>query len=143
MAVIPKRTKYRRPHKLSYEGKARGNTKISFGEYGLMATEGAWITQNQIESARVAMTRFMKRGGKVWVNIFPHLSLTAIPLETRMGKGKGQPDKWVAVVKEGKIMFEVAGVSEEIAREALRLAMHKLPIKCKFVAKESGEANEK
>ena len=143
MALIPKRTKYRRMHRLSYEGKARGNTKLHFGQYGLMATEGAWITQQQIEAARVAMNRYMKRGGKIWINIFPHLSLTRIPLETRMGKGKGTPELWVAVVKEGKIMFEVDGVSEEVAREALRLAMHKLPIKCKFVKKESGEANEK
>ncbi|MFI3307033.1 MAG: 50S ribosomal protein L16 [Mycoplasmatota bacterium] len=143
MAVIPKRTKYRRPHRLSYEGKSRGNTELHFGEYGLMAMEGAYITQQQIEAARVAMTRYMKRGGKVWINIFPHLSLTKIPLETRMGKGKGQPEVWVAVVKQEKIMFEIAGVSEEIAREALRLAMHKLPIKCKFVKKESGEASEK
>ena len=109
----------------------------------IMALEGAWITQQQIEAARVAMTRYMKRGGKVWINIFPHLSLTRIPLETRMGKGKGQPEAWVAVVKQGKVMFEVGGVSEEVAREALRLAMHKLPIKCKFVKKESGEASEK
>jgi len=143
MAVIPKRTKYRRPHRLPYDGKAKGNTKVSFGEYGLMALEGAWITQQQIEAARVAMTRYMKRGGKVWINIFPHLSLTRIPLETRMGKGKGQPEAWVAVVKQGKIMFEVGGVTEDVAREALRLAMHKLPIKCKFVKKESGEASEK
>ena len=143
MAVIPKRTKYRRPHRLSYEGHARGNTTLSFGDYGLVALDGAWITQQQIESARVAMTRYMKRGGKVWINIFPHLSLTKIPLETRMGKGKGQPEVWVAVVKKGKIMFEVAGVTEEVAREALRLAMHKLPIKCKFVAKEEGVVNEK
>ena len=143
MALIPKRTKYRRMHRLSYEGKARGNTELHFGEYGLMAMEGAWVTQQQIEAARVAMNRYMKRGGKIWINIFPHLSLTRIPLETRMGKGKGTPELWVAVVKEGKIMFEVAGVSEEVAREALRLAMHKLPIKCKFVKKESGEANDK
>jgi large subunit ribosomal protein L16 len=142
MALIPKRTKYRRPHRLTYEGKAKGNTELHFGEYGLMALEGAWITEQQIEAARVAMTRFMKRGGKVWINIFPHLSLTRIPLETRMGKGKGQPELWVAVVKEGKIMFEVGGVDEATAREALRLAMHKLPIKCKFVKKESGGANE-
>ena len=143
MAVIPKRTKYRKPHRLSYEGEARGNREVHFGEYGLMAMEGTWITQQQIEAARVAMTRYMKRGGKVWINIFPHLSLTKIPLETRMGKGKGQPEAWVAVVKKGKVMFEVGGVSEEIAREALRLASHKLPIKCKFVKKESGEANDK
>ena len=142
MAVIPKRTKFRNVHRLPYDGKAKGNTKVSFGEYGLMAMEGAWIRQNQIEAARVAMTRYMKRGGKVWINIFPHLSLTKIPLETRMGKGKGQPEAWVAVVKRGKIMFEVTGVDEATAREALRLAMHKLPIKCKFVKKESGEAND-
>ena len=142
MAVIPKRTKYRRVHRLPYDGVSRGNTKLTFGEYGLVALEGAWITQQQIEAARVAMTRFMKRGGKVWINIFPHLSLTKIPLETRMGKGKGQPEVWVAVVKQGKIMFEIAGVDEATARESLRLAMHKLPIRCKFVTKESGEANE-
>ena len=141
MAVIPKRTKYRRPHRLPYDGLAKGNTKLSFGDYGLQATEGAWITQQQIEAARVAMTRYMKRGGKVWINIFPHLSLTRIPLETRMGKGKGQPELWVAVVKKNKILFEIAGVSEDVAREALRLAMHKLPIKCKFVKKE-GEKRE-
>ena len=142
MAVIPKRTKYRRPHRLSYEGEARGNRKVSFGEYGLQALEGAWITQQQIEAARVAMTRYMKRGGKVWINIFPHLSLTAKGIGMRQGKGKGTPEKWVAVVKKGKVMFEIADVSEEVAREAFRLAMHKLPIKCKFVKKESGEASE-
>lgn len=141
MAVIPKRTKYRRPHRLKYDGKAKGNTELHFGEYGLMAMDGAWVTQQQIEAARVAMTRYMKRGGKVWINIFPHLSLTRIPLETRMGKGKGQPEMWVAVVKKNKIMFEITGVSEEVAREALRLAMHKLPIKCKFVKKD-GEKRE-
>jgi len=141
--LMPKRTKYRRPHRLRYTGKAKGNTELHFGEYGLMAKEGAWITSNQIEAARVAMNRYMNRGGKVWVNIFPQLSLTKKPLETRMGKGKGLPELWVAVVKEGKIMFEVAGVSEEVAREALRLAMHKLPIKCKFIKKEiGGESNE-
>ena len=135
--LIPSRTKYRRVHRIKYEGKAKGNTKLSFGEYGLMAKEGAWITNNQIEAARIAMTRYMKRGGKVYRNIFPHLSLTKKPLETRQGKGKGAPENWVAVVKKGKIMFEISGVSEEVAREALRLAMHKLPIKCKFVTKES------
>ena len=139
--LIPSRTKYRRVHRLPYEGKSRGNRELHFGEYGLQAKEGAWITANQIEAARVAMTRYMKRGGKVWVNIFPHLSLTRIPLETRMGKGKGQPEMWVAVVKKNKIMFEITGVSEEVAREALRLAMHKLPIKCKFVKKD-GEKRE-
>ena len=137
MALIPKRTKYRRPHRLRYDGVAKGNTELHFGDYGLMAMEGAWITQQQIEAARVALTRYMKRGGKVYRNIFPHLSLTKKPLETRQGKGKGAPENWVAVVKKGKIMFEISGVSEEVAREALRLAMHKLPIKCKFVTKES------
>ena len=141
MAVIPKRTKYRRPHRLPYDGLAKGNTELHFGEYGLQAMEGAWITQQQIEAARVAMTRYMKRGGKVYINIFPHLSLTRIPLETRMGKGKGQPEMWVAVVKKNKILFEITGVSEEVAREALRLAMYKLPIKCKFVKKD-GEKRE-
>ena len=143
MALIPKRTKYRRPHRLRYDGVAKGNTELHFGDYGLMAMEGAWITQQQIEAARVAMTRYMKRGGKVYRNIFPHLSLTKKPLETRQGKGKGAPENWVAVVKKGKIMFEISGVSEEVAREALRLASHKLPIKTKFVKREeSGELNE-
>ena len=141
--LMPKRTKYRKPHRIYHEGKSKGNTELHFGEYGLQAKEGAWITAQQIEAARVAMTRYMKRGGKVYVNIFPHLSLTKKPLETRQGKGKGNPDLWVAVVKEDKIMFEVAGISEEVAREALRLAMHKLPIKCRFVKKElGGEENE-
>ena len=139
MALIPKRTKYRRPHRLRYDGVAKGNTELHFGDYGLMAMEGAWITQQQIEAARVAMTRYMKRGGKVYRNIFPHLSLTKKPLETRQGTGKGNVDDWVAVVKKGKIMFEIAGVDEAVAREALRLAMHKLPIKCIFVKKESGD----
>ena len=140
--LMPKRTKHRKTFRLKYEGKAKGNTELHFGKYGLMAKEGAWITANQIEAARVAMTRYMKRGGKVWVNIFPNLSLTKKPLETRQGKGKGEPEVWVAVVKEGKIMFEIDEVTEDIAREALRLASHKLPIKCKFVKKESGDKNE-
>lgn len=140
--LIPARTKYRRVHRLHHEGISRGNTELHFGEYGLMAKEGAWITDKQIEAARVAMTRYMKRGGKVWVNIFPHLSLTRKPLETRQGKGKGNPELWVAVVKEGKIMFEIGEVDEATAREALRLAMHKLPIKCKFVKKDGGDVNE-
>ena len=140
--LIPSRTKYRRVHRLPYEGHAKGNTKVTKGEYGLMAKEGAWITSNQIEAARVAMTRYMKRGGKVWINIFPHMPLTKKPIGTRQGKGKGNVEAWVAVVKEGKVMFEIAGVSEEVAREALRLASHKLPIKTKFVKKESGENNE-
>ena len=139
---MPKRTKHRKTFRRKYEGKAKGNTELHFGKYGLMAKEGAWITANQIEAARVAMTRYMKRGGKVFINIFPHLSLTKIPLETRMGKGKGQPEQWVAVVKKNKILFEIAGVTEEVAREALRLAMHKLPIKCKFIKKD-GEEREK
>jgi len=136
--LIPSRTKYRRVHRLPYDGRAKGNTKVTQGEYGLMAKDGAWITANQIEAARVAMTRYMKRGGKVWINIFPHMPLTKKPLGTRQGKGKGNVEAWVAVVKSGKIMFEIAGVSEEIAREALRLAAHKLPIKTKFVMKENG-----
>lgn len=142
--LMPKKTKYRKPHRLTYDGHARGNTELHFGEYGLQAKEGAWITARQIEAARIAMTRYMKRGGKVWINIFPHLSLTQKPLETRQGTGKGNVNEWVAVVKEGKIMFEIGGVDEAIAREALRLASHKLPIKTKFVKKElkAGEADE-
>ena len=138
MALIPKRTKYRRPHKLRYDGVSKGNTELHFGDYGLMAMEGAWITANQIEAARVAMTRYMKRGGKVWINIFPHMPLTKKPLGTRQGKGKGNVESWVAVVKSGKIMFEISEVTEDVAREALRLASHKLPIKTKFVMKENG-----
>jgi large subunit ribosomal protein L16 len=141
--LMPKRTKHRKTFRLKYEGKAKGNTELHFGEYGLVAQEGAWITSQQIEAARIAMTRYMKRGGKVWINIFPNLSLTKKPLETRQGKGKGNPEVWVAVVKKGKIMFEIGDVSEEIAREALRLASHKLPIKCKFIKKEeSGDNSE-
>jgi len=136
--LIPSRTKYRRVHRLPYEGHAKGNTKLDKGDYGLMAKEGAWITSNQIEAARVAMTRYMKRGGKVWINIFPHLPLTKKPIGTRQGKGKGNVEAWVAVVKEGKIMFEINGVDEATAREALRLASHKLPIKTKFVSRENG-----
>ena len=138
---MPKKTKYRKPHRVSYDGHAKGNTELHFGEYGLVANEGAWVTAQQIEAARIAMTRYMKRGGKVFINIFPHLAITKKPLETRQGKGKGNVDQWVAVVKEGKIMFEISGVTEDIAREALRLASHKLPIKCKFVTKD-GVSNE-
>ena len=134
--LMPKRTKYRKPHRLTYDGHARGNTSLHFGDYGLMAKEGNYISARQIEAARIAMTRFMKRGGKVYINIFPHLARTKKPLETRQGKGKGSVEEWVAVVKEGKIMFEISGVTEDIAREALRLAAHKLPIKCKFVKKD-------
>ena len=134
--LMPKRTKYRKPHRLTYDGHAKGNTELHFGDYGLQAKEGAWITARQIEAARVAISRQLKRGGKLWINIFPHLALTKKPLETRQGKGKGNVEEWVAVVKKGKIMFELADVTEEQAREALRLASHKLPIKCKFVKKE-------
>ena len=141
--LMPKRVKYRKPHRVSYEGHSKGNLTLTNGEYGLMAKEGGYVNAKQIEAARIAMTRYMKRGGKVWINIFPQLARTQKPLETRQGKGKGNPESWVAVVKEGKIMFEVSGVTEEVAREALRLAMHKLPIKCKFVTKENGgEKNE-
>ena len=138
--LMPKRTKYRKPHRISYEGHARGNKTVQFGEYGLQAKEGGYITARQIEAARIAMTRYMKRGGQVWINIFPHLARTMKPLETRQGTGKGNVKEWAAVVKEGKVMFEVAGVSEEIDREALRLASHNLSVKNKFVKKEeSGE----
>lgn len=131
--LLPKRVKYRRPHRVSYEGKAKGRNEILNGDYALVAQEGAWITNRQIEAARIAMTRHMRRVGKVWINIFPHMSMTKKPLEVRMGSGKGSPDKWVAVVKEGKVMFEIGQVPEAIAKEALRLASHKLPIKTKIV----------
>ena len=142
--LVPKRVKYRRQHRGKMRGMAKGGTEVNFGEFGLQATEASWITNRQIESARIAMTRYMKRGGKVWIKIFPHKPYTAKPLEVRMGSGKGAPEGWVAVVKPGKVMFEIAGVSEEVAREALRLAMHKLPVKCKFVKREEigGESNE-
>ncbi|MCU0104237.1 50S ribosomal protein L16 [Acholeplasma vituli] len=133
--LMPKRTKFRRPHRVSYEGKAKGNLELQNGNWGLQATEGAWVTNRQIEAARIAITRHMKRTGNVWINIFPHLAKTKKPLEVRMGSGKGAPDSWVAVVKTGKIMFEVAGVSDEIAREALRLASHKLPVSTKIIRK--------
>ena len=129
--LMPKRTKYRRPHRIKYEGKAKGGTEVSFGEYGLQAQEGAWITSRQIEAARIAMNRY----GQAWIRIFPHLAKTKKPLEVRMGSGKGAPEEWVAVVKTGRVMFEVAGVEEEVAREALRLASHKLPIKCKIIGR--------
>jgi len=139
--LMPKRTKYRRPHRVSYEGKAKGAKEINFGDYGLVALEGAWITQQQIESSRIALTRYMKRLGKVWLRVFPHMAQTKKPLEVRMGGGKGSPVGFVAVVKKGTIIYEIAGVSEEIAKEALRLASHKLPIRTKFIKKESGEIN--
>ena len=132
---MPKRTKYRRPHRLSYEGKPKAGREVSFGEFGLVALEGGYVSSNQIEAARIAMTRYIKRNGQVWIKIFPDKPITEKPAETRMGSGKGSPEYWVAVVKPGRIMFEMAGVSEEIAKEAMRLAMHKLPIKCKFVTK--------
>ncbi len=134
--LMPKRTKYRKSHRFTYDGHAKGNTTLTKGEYGLMALEGAWVSARQIEAARIAMTRYMKRGGKVFINIFPHLPITKKPLETRQGTGKGSVEQYVAVVKEGKIMFEISDVDEAIARDALRLASHKLPIKCKFVKKD-------
>ena len=133
--LMPKRTKYRRHHRLRYEGRAKAGREVSFGEYGLMADTGAYVSNRQIEAARIAMTRYMKRGGKVWIRIFPHLARTKKPLEVRMGSGKGAPEGWVAVVKPGRMMFEIAGVPEEVAREAFRLASHKLPVKTKFVRK--------
>ena len=136
---MPKRVKYRKPQRWSYEGKSKGNTTLHFGEYGLKATEGGYVSARQIEAARIAMTRYMKRGVKVWINIFQHMARTAKPLGQRQGTGKGGVEGYVAVVKEGKIMFEVGGVSEEIAREALRLASHKLSVTSKIVTKESGE----
>ncbi|HHX56539.1 MAG TPA: 50S ribosomal protein L16 [Clostridiales bacterium] len=142
--LLPKRVKYRRVHRGRMTGKAtRGNT-ISNGQYGLQALEPSWITSNQIESARIAMTRYIKRGGQVWIKIFPDKPVTEKPAETRMGSGKGSPEYWVAVVKPGRVLFEIAGVEESEAREAMRLAMHKLPVKCKFIAKEAegGEQNE-
>lgn len=134
--LMPKRVKRRRQHRGRMKGKAMRGNVIAYGEYGLMALEPAWVTANQIEAARIAMTRYIKRGGQVWIDIFPHKPVTKKPAETRMGSGKGAPEFWVAVVKPQRIMFEIAGVDEEIAREALRLASHKLPIKTKFVKKE-------
>ena len=140
--LMPKRTKYRRVHRGRLKGKAmRGNT-VTYGDFGLVAMEGAWITSNQIEAARIAMTRYIRRGGQVWIKIFPDKPITEKPAETRMGSGKGSVDHWVAVVKPGRILFEMDGVAEEVAREAMRLAMHKLPIKCKFIAKEQPKEEE-
>ena len=134
--LMPKRVKFRRVHRGRMKGKATRGNFVSNGEFGLMATEPAWITSNQIEAARVAMTRYTKRGGQVWIKIFPDKPVTEKPAETRMGSGMGSPEYWVAVVKPGRVMFEIAGVSEEVAREALRLASYKLPVKCKFVKRE-------
>ena len=134
--LLPKRVKYRRVHRGRLTGKATRGNKITYGEFGLVALEPAWITSNQIEAARIAMTRYTKRGGQVWIKIFPDKPVTEKPAETRMGSGKGSPEYWVAVVKPGRVMFEIAGVSEDVAREALRLASHKLPIKTKIVKRE-------
>ena len=143
---MPKRVKRRRVHRGSMAGKAQKGNNLAYGDYGLVALEPAWITSNQIESARIAINRSVRRGGKVWIKIFPHKPVTRKPAETRMGAGKGSPEYWVAVVKPGRILFEMSGVSEEKAREAMRLAMHKLPIKCKFIKREDevkgGESSE-
>lgn len=136
--LIPKRVKYRRQHRGRMKGQAKGGLEVTFGDFGLQALEPSWITNRQIEAARIAMTRYIKRGGKVWINIFPDKPVTQKPLEVRMGSGKGSPEKWVAVVKPGKVMFELAGVPEEVAKEAMRLAANKLPIKTKFVKREAG-----
>ena len=133
--LMPNRTKYRRPHRLSYEGKSKAGTKLAFGEFGLVADEGAYVSSNQLEAARIAMTRYMNRGGKVWIKVFPQLAKTKKPLEVRMGSGKGSP-----VVQKGRILFEIAGVSEEVAREALRLAANKLCVKTRFIKKTAEEA---
>ena len=140
--LLPKRVKYRRQQRGRLKGKAMRGNKVNQGQYGLQALEPAWITSNQIEAARIAMTRYIKRGGQVWIKIFPDKPVTEKPAETRMGSGKGSPEYWVAVVKPGRVLFEIDGVSEENAREAMRLAAHKLPIKCKFVKREVEEAAE-
>jgi large subunit ribosomal protein L16 len=134
--LMPKRTKYRRVHRGRMKGDAKGGTRVTFGDYGLQTLEPAWITARQIEAARVAMTRHIKRGGKVWINIFPDKPVTEKPAETRMGSGKGTPEYWVAVVKPGRVLFEMSGVTEELAREAMRLASHKLPVRTRFVSRE-------
>ena len=140
--LLPKRTKFRKVHRGRLKGKALRGNKVTYGEYGLQALEPSWITSNQIEAARIAMTRYCKRFGKVWIKIFPDKPITQKPAETRMGKGKGSPEYWVAVVKPGRVMFELSGVSEEMAREALRLAANKLPIKGKFIKKEKEMGGE-
>ena len=137
--LLPKRVKYRRVHRGRLTGKATRGNKVTYGDYGLVSLEPAWITSNQIEAARIAMTRYIKRGGQVWIKIFPDKPITEKPAETRMGSGKGSPEYWVAVVKPGRVMFEIAGVPEETAREAMRLAANKLPVKCKFVNKAQQE----
>lgn len=142
--LMPKRVKHRKEHRGRMTGASKGGNEVVFGEYGLQALEPAWVSNRQIEAARIAMTRYMRRGGKVWIKIFPSKPVTQKPAETRMGSGKGSPEKWVAVVKPGRILFEIAGVTEETAREAMRLAAHKLPIKTKFVLRDEmgGEADE-
>ena len=140
--LLPKRVKHRKQQRGRRSGPSKGQTSVQFGEYGLQSLEAGWITNRQIEAARIAMTRKIKRGGKVWINIFPHKPVTAKPAETRMGSGKGSPDKWVAVVKPGRVMFELAGVNEELAKEAIRLAAHKLPVKCRFVVREDGNLED-
>ena len=140
--LLPKRVKYRRVHRGRLKGKAYRGNKVTYGDFGLQALEPSWITSNQIEAARIAMTRYIKRGGQVWIKIFPDKPITEKPAETRMGSGKGSPEYWVAVVKPGRVLFEIKGVPEETAREAMRLAMHKLPIKCKFIVKENEETAE-
>ena len=146
MPLMPKRTKHRKMQKGRMRGKATRGNKVTDGEYGIQATTGGWVTGNQIEAARVAMTRYMKRNGKVWIKLFPDKPITSKPIGTRMGKGKGAPEKWVAVVKPGRVMFEIAGVPEDVAREALRLAMNKLSVRSRFVARETenkvGDSNE-
>ena len=134
--LMPRKVRHRKTQRGRMTGLAKGGTRVNFGDYGIQALEPGWITNRQIEAARIAMTRYIKRGGKVWINIFPHKPVTAKPAETRMGGGKGSPESWVAVVKPGKVMFELAGVSEPVAREAMRLASHKLPVRCKFVTRE-------
>lgn len=140
--LMPKRVKRRKQFRGRMKGKALKGNRITYGEYGIVGLEPCWITSNQIEAARVAMTRYMKRGGKVWIKIFPDKPVTAKPAETRMGKGKGSPEYWVAVVKPGRVMFEIAGVPEEVAKEALRLAVHKLPCKCKIASREELEGGD-
>lgn len=142
--LMPKRVKYRKPHLIIPSGRSERGHDIAFGEYGLQALEGGYISARQIEAARIAMTRYVKRGGKIWIKIFPQQSVTAKPAETRMGSGKGAPDYWVAVIKPGRVLFELAGVPEEVAREAMRLASHKLPVKTRFIKRQEagGEAGE-
>ena len=137
--LMPNRTKYRRPHRISYEGKSKAGREIAFGKYGIVADEGGYISSNQLEAARVAMTRYMDRTGKVWIKVFPQLARTKKPLEVRMGSGKGASDHWVAVVQAGRVLFEIDGVSEEVAREALRLGANKLSVKTRFIMKEEGK----